>query len=347
MNASPAQASPAPRPSSAPRTVAVVVLVPLIASLALWAFAWPAARTAPRDLPVGVAGPPAAAARAGHQLERRQGAFEVHRYRDEAAARDAIERREVYGAIIATPHGPETLTASAASPVVAQLLERAGQSAGGGSARTTDVVATPDGDPRGAVLGASVLPMALSGVAAGALVVLLGLRGGRAVLALLGGAALVGAAVSAVAGSWLGVLTGNWWAQAGAVALTSLAISASVAGLGAVLGRAGIGVGAALAVLFGNPFSGVTTAPEMLPLPVGFLGQGLPPGAGGTLLRSVAFFGGNAVGAPVVVLTVWAVVGLLLVTVGGLRHGPFAARTESSGNEPDAATGPRGQSGAR
>ncbi|NEB79022.1 ABC transporter permease, partial [Streptomyces sp. SID14478] len=37
--------------------LAVTVLVPLLAALALWAFAWPAARTAPRDLPVGIAGP--------------------------------------------------------------------------------------------------------------------------------------------------------------------------------------------------------------------------------------------------------------------------------------------------
>ncbi|MFD8841222.1 hypothetical protein ACFV05_02865, partial [Streptomyces pseudogriseolus] len=45
-------------PTSLPahrRVAAVLVLIPVMVALALWAFAWPAARTAPRDLPRGVA----------------------------------------------------------------------------------------------------------------------------------------------------------------------------------------------------------------------------------------------------------------------------------------------------
>src|ERR671931_28961 len=105
------------------RLLAVFVLVPLLAALALWAFAWPAARIAPRDLPLGVAGPTAATAQVEKQLEQKHGAFEIHRYADEAAARDAIEDRTVYGAFVATPDGPKVLTATAASASVAQLLE--------------------------------------------------------------------------------------------------------------------------------------------------------------------------------------------------------------------------------
>ena len=101
---------PAPR-----RLVAVVVLVPVLAALALWAFAWPAARTAPRDLPLGVAGPAAAVTQVERQLSAHDGAFDVHRYADEPAAREAIEDRDVYGAVVVTPHGPKLLTASAAS----------------------------------------------------------------------------------------------------------------------------------------------------------------------------------------------------------------------------------------
>ncbi|GAB2812506.1 ABC transporter permease [Streptomyces daliensis] len=327
----------------------MLVLVPVIVALALWAFAWPAARTAPRDLPIGVAGPSAAAAPVQQQLEKRDGAFEIHRYDDAASARTAIEKREIYGAVVVTPKGPHALTASAASPVVAQLLEQAvAQQAAarqGGSAAdpgqagpvATDVVAAPEDDPRGAALSSSVLPLAIGGVAAGALVTAFGLRGSRAVFALLGAAALTGVVAGALAGSWLGVLTGDWWGQAGAIGLTALAVSASVAGLAAVLGNAGIGVGALLSVLLGNPFSGVTSAPEMLPGPVGAIGQWLPPGAGGTLLRSVSFFDGHGADTPVLVLTVWAVAGLTLVTIGGLRgRAPVAERPERA-REPMAA----------
>lgn len=303
--------------------VAVLLLVPAIVALALWAFAWPASRTAPRDLPVGVAGPPAAAKPVEQKLTRQGGAFEVHRYADEAEARDAIKQREVYGAVVVTPEGPRALTASAAGPVVAQALQNAvGERSGAGAAdRSADVVAAPAADPRGAALSSSVLPLAISGVAAGALVVVLGLRGTRAVLALLGAGALVGTVAAALTHNWLGVLTGNWWAEAASFGLISLAVGASVAGLGTLLGPAGIGLGAIVMVLLGNPFSGVTSAPEMLPQPLGAAGQWLPPGAGGTLLRSVSFFDGAAADSPVLVLTVWAVAGLTLVTIGGLRKG--------------------------
>ncbi|WP_329280043.1 ABC transporter permease [Streptomyces sp. NBC_01451] len=302
--------------------IAVIVLVPALVALALWAFAWPAARTAPRDLPLGVAGPATAVTQVERQLSAHEGAFEIHRYADEAAARAAIENRTVYGAVVVTAQGPELLTASAASPVVAQLLQQAvtEQTArSGGSdarARTVDVVPAAANDPRGAAFGASVLPLALAGVAAGAVVTLLGLRGVRAAGALLAAAALVGVVATSLAHSWLGVLTGDWWAEAAALGLTTLAVSGAVAGLAALLGTAGIGVGGLTVVLLGNPFSGASSAPQLLPDPVGTIGQWLPPGAGASLLRSVSFFDGAAALGPALTLTWWAALGLGAVLLG-------------------------------
>ncbi|WP_079051548.1 hypothetical protein [Streptomyces curacoi] len=320
------------------RLIAVIALVPALAALALWAFAWPAARTAPRDLPLGVAGPAAATAQVERQLGRHDGAFEIHRYADEAAAREAIEDRTVYGAVVVTPRGPELLTASAASPTVAQLLQQAvaeQASAEGTRVRTVDVVPAPGNDPRGAALNASVLPLALAGIAAGAAVTLLGLRGIRAVSALVGAAALIGLVAAALAHSWLGVLTGDWWAEAGVFALATLAVSAAVAGLAALLGTAGVGIMAGIVMLFGNPFSGATSAPQMLPEPAGTIGQWLQPGAGTTLLRSVSFFDGAAATGPALTLTWWAALGLGAVLLGSAlrtrtrtteRHRPEEAR---------------------
>ncbi|MEW5531263.1 ABC transporter permease [Streptomyces virginiae] len=307
------------------RVLAVMVLVPLLAALALWAFAWPATRMAPRDLPLGVAGPAAAAAPLEQRLASHEGAFEIHRYADEAAARTAVQNREVYGAVVATPQGPHLLTASAASPVVAQLLTQAISSQAPPTARAvpvTDVVPTPAADVRGAGFGASVLPLALAGVAAGALVSLSGLRGGRAVTAVLGASVLVGLAGAALAHSWLGVLAGNWWAAAGVLALTVAAVAAGVAGLHALLGKPGIGLGAFLIVLLGNPFSGAAGAPQLLPEPAGLVGQWLPPGAGSSLLRSVAFFDGAGAAAPALVLSLWAVLGLTAIAFTGRRTTP-------------------------
>ncbi|MER6289870.1 ABC transporter permease [Streptomyces sviceus] len=306
------------------RLLAVVVLVPLLAALALWAFAWPAARTAPRDLPLGVAGPAAATTQMEKQLRQHAGAFEIHRYADEKAARAAIEDRTVYGAVVVTTQGPELLTASAASPVVAQLLQQAvtrqaaagGAEVSGAEVRTVDVVPAPASDPRGAALSSSVLPLALSGIVAGAVVTLLGLRGVRAVTALIVAAALVGLIAAVLAHSWLGVLTGNWWAEAGTLALATLAVSAAVAGLAALAGQAGIGAVAFLVMFLGNPFSGAASAPQLLPEPVGAIGQWLPPGASATLLRSVSFFDGAAATGPALTLTWWAALGLGAVALG-------------------------------
>ncbi|MFC8272813.1 ABC transporter permease [Streptomyces sp. NPDC057271] len=303
------------------KTVAVLVLIPVVVALALWAFAWPAARIAPRELPIGVAGPTTATAPLEQRLAERAGAFEVHRYASEAAARAAIENRTVYGAVVVTPRGPELLTASAASPVVAGLLREAvtAQAPPGTQVKVTDVVPTPAGDPRGGAFGASLFPLILAGAASGVAATVLGLRGARAAGTVLGASALAGIVGTTLAHSWLGALTGDWWAEAGVLGLTVLAIGATIAGLAALMGRAGIGAGALLMILLGNPFSGVASAPELLPAPVGALGQWLPPGAGGGALRSVAFFDGAGAGPALLVLGVWTAAGLAALLLGGRR----------------------------
>jgi hypothetical protein len=304
-----------------------VLFVPIVVAVAFAAFAWPAARLAPRDLPVGVAGPAQAAQAIERQLtEEHAGAFAVHRYADEAAARAAIEDREVYGAIVATPSGPTVLTASAASPLVAQLLQQAATTPGGAAAgqaapaRVIDVVPADRDDPRGAGLAASLFPMLLAGVLMGVAVSLLSRPGWVQLAALVTGAVLTGLAAVGIAQGWLGILGGSWLVNAGVLSLTMLAIGSTVAGLTALIGRAGLPLGALLMVLVGNPFSGIATAPELLPQPAGQIGQLMPPGAGGNLLRSVAFFDGAGGGGHLTVLLVWAGLGLTAIMVGALKN---------------------------
>ncbi|TNM26702.1 ABC transporter permease [Streptomyces sedi] len=297
--------------------IGVIVAVPLLIGFVLWAFLWPNARGGPHELPVGVAGPAQATAQVAEALEERGDAFDVREYPDGDAARRAIEQREIYGAFVVDGTGsPEVLTAGAGGAGVAQLLVTVAEAQAGASVEVTDVVPPPPGDPRGAAFGASLLPLVLAGIAAGALVVLTGLRGGRALLALTGAAALGGLMATVLTHGWLEVLAGDWWQLAGTLALMVFTGGATVAGLAALLGQAGIGVGALLLMMLGNPWSGAASAPEMLPEPVGMIGQWLPTGAGASLLRSVAFFEGNAAGFPLAVLLAWLLLGVTAMLAG-------------------------------
>ncbi len=288
---------------------AAILIVPAVIAAALSLFAWPAARLAPRDLPVGIAGPPAAPA----ALTERRGAFAVRRYRDEAAATQGIRQREVYGALVVAPSGPTLLVASGASPVVAQLLQQG--LAAPANPQVRDIVPADPQDPRGAAFAASVLPLILAGILSGVLVATARGRLRGQVVVLVATAALAGAAADLIAQGWLGVLSGPWLANTGALALVVLAIGCAAAGLTGLLGRAGILIAVLTMVFIGNPWSGIVTAPELLPRPTGTIGQLLPPGAGGNLLRSTAFFDGEGAGDHLLVLAAWVAGGLLLVAL--------------------------------
>jgi hypothetical protein len=304
------------------RRAIAILLVPLAVAVVLTLFAWPAARLEPRDLPVGVAGPPAAVEGIERQLARADGSYDVHRYPGERDARAAIEERDVYGAFVATSGGMAVLTASAARPSVAALLEQVGagaRPAAAGPAAVDDVVSAPDEDPRGAALPASVLPLVLAGLLTGVAATLLAPDKRRRPVLMLAGAALAGLAATGIVEGWLGVVEGGWVANWGALSLTVLAIASLVAGLAALLGRIGIALGSLTLVVIGNAFSAASSAPEMLPEPAGAIGQLLPPGAGASLLRSTAFFDGAGAGGHVVVLAAWVVAGLALLVAAAIR----------------------------
>ncbi|MFI6869115.1 hypothetical protein [Nocardia sp. NPDC050406] len=301
------------------RALALGAAAALIQAIMLIAFAWPAVNTAPRDLPVVVAGPQATMV-ADKLAQRDPDAFEITTVTDESAARAAISDREAYGAIVTGGGQPQVLVASAASPIVAQTLTAiAGQLSGAPAAPVQDVVAADPDDPRGAGFGAMVLPLVMSGIAAGVLLSLLVPAVGGRVIGLFGFAVVGGLLSMAIVQGWLSLLPGSYLTLAAIAGLVSFAVAGTVVGLATAIGRAGIGLAALTMLLIGNPFSAATSAPELLPQPWGALGQLLPPGAAATLLRSVAFFDGAGAAAPLMVLLGWAAVALALLGIGALR----------------------------
>ncbi|WP_082097364.1 hypothetical protein [Demequina silvatica] len=309
--------------------VGLAVGLALLVSTMLVAFGLPAVHSAAHDVPIAVVAPAEAADQIAGALEAAQpGAFEVTVAASQEEAEALILDREVYGAFVVGAEGLGVEIATAASPTVATLLTQVGQAAAaqqGLAATVTDVVPTSEDDPRGVGLSAGALPIALGGFIAGVATTLL-IRGtGRRLAAMGLFAAVGGLAMVSILEFWFGTLTGSFWATAAAAMLGILATGMTVLGLESLLGRPGIAVGALLIVFLGNPLSGLTSAPEMLPQPWGAIGQLLPPGATGTLLRNVAFFDGAAIAEPVAVLLGWAAFGAILLVVAGLRTRTVAA----------------------
>jgi hypothetical protein len=153
--------------------------------------------------------------------------------------------------------------------------------------------------------------LVLAGMAVGVLVWLAGGTGLARAGVLVGASAVAGLAAVGISQGWLGVIGGDWLANAGVLGLTVLAVGSAVAGLASLAGRAGAALGALLMVLVGNPLSGISSAPELL-----------PPGAGGSLLRTTAFFDGAGATAPLTVLVAWVVLGLAAIWLGARRRRP-------------------------
>ncbi|MEU4194968.1 ABC transporter permease [Kribbella sp. NPDC026611] len=304
-----------------PPLLAVILLLTGLLTVLLIAFAWPAARSEPRNVPLVVAGPAPAVQQVETRLEQAMpGGFDVTAVPDRAAAVRKIEDRDAYGAIVLESTQPEVLTASAGGPVVSQLLTQlSARMDAQNPAKVTDIVPLPKDDPRGAGLAAGALPLVLGGIiAAGALTQLVR-SGPRRMVGAVAFAITGGLALAAVLQYWLGSFQGSYLGNAGVISMSIAAISLTLLGLEWLLGTAGLALGSAVMMLLGNPLSGMTSAPEMLPTGWGTLGQLLPPGAAGTALRSVSFFDGAGAGRPLVVLSCWLVLGLVFCVLGAMR----------------------------
>ncbi|TQL69043.1 hypothetical protein FB381_2944 [Nocardioides albertanoniae] len=323
--------------ASAKAVIGVSLGLVTLLTLLISAFAWPTSEMEPRSLPLVVAGPEAAVTQIETQLAASAGedAFEVTAVADRSAAVEAIEEREAYGAILAGPQGQEVLVASAASANVAQQLTQMATAMGaetGTEPKVSDVVPSADDDPRGIVFGASALPLVIGGIMAGAITSLVLTRTRDRVVAALLIAAGGGLAMTGVVQGWLGALEGSYLANAGVVALGILAVALPIIGLRHIIGVAGVGVIALLTLLVGNPLSGITSAPEMVPF--GWLGQLLPPGAAGSALRGFSFFDGAGTAMPLIVLGCWAGAGLLLTLLPHREKGRAASEEAERELEP-------------
>lgn len=309
------------------RNAVIAVVIGLLIQVAFVAsFVAAQVEPQPHGVPLGLVGPPPAVEPVQQALEQRQpGAFEFETFQSPGAAEEAIGDREVYGALVVEQGGLRLLTASAAGPAVSNLLTEVARGVGesaGQQVQIQDVRPIDPDDPRGLLFNLLMMPWVTTSVLTALFLRFLA-PNVRAVghLLALAGYAVVGALVSVlIAGPIAGALPGSFLAQTGIVALVLFAVAAPTSALMALRGVAGAGLGFLFFLIIGNIASGAATAPQLLPGFWRVLGEWMPPGAGATAMRNVAYFDGAALLVPLVVLVVWSLVGAALEVLLGRRQ---------------------------
>lgn len=324
--------APSTRPAWMKALLTPLGLAVAVVGLVL-ALIWPALTSSPHDIPISLAGPAAATEQAAEALTAATGdLFDITLVADRDAAVASIEQRDAYGAVVLGAQ-PEVLTTTAGSSSVAQILARlaptvqaqlaqAGQTV---QVTVTDVVPLSADDPNGAGLAVLALPMLFAGMLGGMGIgfTVTGVARRLAALAVYGVAA--GILLSAVLGDRLGIVQGGFWLDATVFGLAALSIAAFITGTISLLGRSGAAVGPVVFMLFANPISSFNAPTQFLPGVWGTVGQWFPPGAAGTLIRTVSYFPEASTAFPWAVLFAWTAVGVLLVVLSSLRRAPQPA----------------------
>ena len=302
------------------RLLTVLIGVPALLIVMLLCFLTPSLNSGAKDLPLAIAGPPQATNRITSALEAKApGSFETTTYEQPDQARQAVKDRRAVGAIAVGANGITVMTASGAGTPYVQLLKGigAGLEATGQHVTYEDLAPMTNEDPTGVTITSLALPLAFGGNVSAVLLITL-LRKSPWLRML--GATLMslasGLAITALLQFGFHTIDGGFWMTTGALTLGIAAISLTVIGAKDLLGYAGLGLGGFLILFISNPLSGIATGPQWLPAPWGEIGQLMPIGAAGTAMRSAVFFNGAGAGQAVIVLTCWALAGLVMSALG-------------------------------
>jgi hypothetical protein len=225
------------------------------------------------------------------------------------------------------------VVATAASPPVAALLQRTF----GTVSRTLDrplivqdVVPLPASDSTGATTFSAILGLIIAGLAGTSLVYTFTRHRGEAlrILATFVLAVCAGFLTAVITNFVVAAYPGHFFAVWGVATLFLLAIGMPIAAFQVLFGVAGGAIGWLLFFVIGNPASGGSSAPQLLPSFWRALSQALPPGAAATSLRDVVYFDGHGSTDALIVLALYAVAGsAVAIAVYRLR-----VRTKSAGS---------------
>ncbi|MFJ5774473.1 DUF3533 domain-containing protein [Streptomyces sp. NPDC093094] len=278
-----------------------------------------------KDVPFGVAAPPAVADQAVARLERLPGSpLDPRAAGDRAAARQQILDRDIDAALVVDPAGTKDtlLVATGGGRTLALALDTLVttlEKSQGRTVRTVDVAPASSRDFNalssfylvigwcvGGYLCASILAISAGARPANPTrgAIRLGTMALVSIVGGLGGAVIVGPVLGALPGGVVAL----WWLGA----LVTFAVGAATLALQGLVGVIGIGLAILLVVIAGNPSAGGALPPPMLPPFWHAIGPFLPPGAGTWSARSIAYFDSNDMTGSLLVLGAWALAGVVI-----------------------------------
>jgi hypothetical protein len=286
-----------------------------------------------RSVPLGLVGSPAQVSTVSSALTRQApGAFTFARYPTEAAARNAIIGRGIDAALVLSPTSEHLLVASAVSEAETNGIIKVFHAA---TAKAHVPLAVQNirplgsGDPQGLSMLFFVVALLAPSMAFGnQLITRIGTNlnefwhlGMIIVYAL-----AIGAVATAIADAGIGALTGAPWAIFGIGALLAFAVAVMSAAATRWTGGIGYLLILLLFVPVGISSSGSTLGPQMITQWYADLGKALPPGTTQPAVRNVTYFNSNAILDPLLILSAWALAGVIALALAAVLHPPMPGR---------------------
>lgn len=270
------------------------------------------------DMPFGVVGSTDLSTAAQGPLL----SLDVTTYPNEQAATEAIDRGEIYGALIATGSPAELIVAPTMSDVapldLTHAFETAAAKAGEKiSVKSYEPTPLPAGDPFALVLATVLVALLVGGyMSASMLTNAAGTASARWRGLWLGGFSVVTALLVDLAVTfWLkGIPADAFWIAWAIMSLIIVVVAWFTAVLRRLLGPAGIVLTLIIILQFGNPSSGGSNGAPYLPSFWEQIGHLFPPRNDFLLLRNAIYFDGNNITQPLTVLLVYALISGAVLT---------------------------------
>ena len=319
------------------------VLITLISVVFICSFMGALHKPGPRSVPLGVVGTSSQASAVSDALGRQApGAFTVTSYPTLAAASNAITGRSIDAALVPGRRIQLLQVATAVGSAVTDATVKdvhAAVHAAGAHLAVQNIHPLPPNDPQGISQVFFVVALLAPSLVFGNLLMTRigeGLRPLSHLVAIVIYAVIVGAVGAVFTDAVVGALVGAPWGLFGIGTLLAFAAAVMAAAVTRWAGGIGYLVLFLLFIPVGIASSGTTLGPNMIISWYADLGKALPAGSALPAVQNTVYFNGNAITAPLLVLSAWALAGAIALVLVAILHPPIPGQRKKKSPGPAA-----------